>query len=232
MGCAVIQFPGSNCDQDCLHAVRTLTGRPGTVVWHQDTALPVGTDLVILPGGFSYGDYLRAGAIGARSPIMAAVGRFARDGGFVLGICNGFQILTEAGLLPGALLRNRNLQFVCRSVHLRMERTDTPFTRAYAVRASGTPPVVRMPIAHMDGCYHADAATLARLRNNGQIIFRYCDAHGEVTAAANPNGACDGIAGVCNEAGNVLGLMPHPERVVESALGGEDGRGIFQSVRQ
>lgn len=226
MKSAVIQFPGSNCDQDCLHAVETVCGSPGVLVWHQEPSLPA-VNVVMVPGGFSYGDYLRSGAIAAQSPIMRAVRAFAQRGGLVLGVCNGFQILTEAGLLPGALLRNRTLQFACRSVHLRVENVETPFTRAFA--AHRTP--IQLPIAHMDGCYYADADALARLEGEGQVVLRYCDAQGAVTADANPNGSCHNIAGVCNAGRNVLGMMPHPERVVDALLGGVDGRGIFESLQ-
>ncbi len=227
MKAAVIQFPGSNCDQDCLHAAEVMWGSPGILVWHQELVLPP-VDVVMLPGGFSYGDYLRAGAIATQSPIMRAIRNFAHDGGFVLGICNGFQILTESGLLPGALLRNRHLQFVCRDVHLRVENTDTPFTHHYA--ASHQP--IRVPIAHMDGCYYAEEAVLDRLEAEGQVVFRYCDALGNISIEANPNGSCRNIAGICNAQRNVLGLMPHPERVVETLLGGADGRGLFESLQK
>ncbi len=219
---AIIQFPGSNCDQDCAFAIERVGGTVAWA-WHDERALPSNVQAVILPGGFSYGDYLRSGAMAARSPIMQAVRVFAERGGLVLGICNGFQILTEAGLLPGALLRNRDLRFVCRTIHVQCARTDTPFTTHVAS-------VAAMPIAHMDGCYYADAETLAQLASRQQIIFRYCTPDGVVDDRANPNGSCAQIAGICNEAGNVLGLMPHPERVVDALLGGEDGLGIFHSM--
>ncbi|MBI4237311.1 MAG: phosphoribosylformylglycinamidine synthase subunit PurQ [Deltaproteobacteria bacterium] len=228
MKCAIIQFPGSNCDQDCMRAVRDSGDMAAEFVWHKAEKLPP-VDAVIIPGGFSYGDYLRAGAIAAHAPVMRAVQSFAALGGLVLGICNGFQILTEAGLLPGVLLMNRTLQFACRPVRLRVERTDGPFTAAYAVGANATPPLT-MPIAHGQGSYFVDPATLRTLQERRQIVFRYCDAHGAVTTDANPNGSIDGIAGVCNAAGNVLGLMPHPERAADSLLGGVDGLGVFRSM--
>ena len=221
MKAAVIQFPGSNCDQDCLQAL-AVCGTPGLLVWHQESVLPK-VDLVVIPGGFSYGDYLRSGAIAAQSPVMRAVRDFAQAGGLVLGTCNGFQILTEAGLLPGALLRNRTLQFECRSVWLRVENVETRLTQAYAGRS--TP--IRLPIAHMDGCYYADDDTLRRLESEGHVVFRYCDAAGMVTDAANPNGSCCNIAGICNAQRNVIGMMPHPERAIEALVNGTDGRGMF-----
>jgi phosphoribosylformylglycinamidine synthase len=221
---AVLRFPGSNCDQDCVHAVSAFPGAAADYVWHKDHSL-AGFDAVIVPGGFSYGDYLRCGAIARFSPIMAAVKDFAAAGGPVLGICNGFQILCESGLLPGALVRNRDLHFLCEHVHLRVEGAATPFTRAIP---AGT--VLRIPIAHGEGCYFADDATLARLEANRQVVVRYCDASGAVTAAANPNGSRANIAGICNEAGNVFGLMPHPERACDPLLGSTDGRVLFESL--
>ncbi|MBV8939356.1 MAG: phosphoribosylformylglycinamidine synthase subunit PurQ [Alphaproteobacteria bacterium] len=220
MKSAVIVFPGSNCDRDAKTVLEAAGHRP-LMVWHADTALPR-VDLVVLPGGFSYGDYLRSGAMAARAPIMREVASHARRGGLVLGICNGFQILTEAGLLPGTLLRNRHLKFLCREVHLRVENNQTPFTRAYRVSQ-----VVNFPIAHHDGNYFADEATLAALEDRGQVAFRYCTAEGALTEEANPNGSLHAIAGVFNAEKNVLGLMPHPERHAEALLGGVDGAAMF-----
>ncbi len=224
MKVGIIQFPGSNCDYDSYHVVRHVLGHEAELVWHEETKV-TGYDLVVLPGGFSYGDYLRPGAIARFSPIMPAVTAFARQGGLVLGICNGFQILTEAGLLPGALMRNRVLEFRCGWVHLRVERNDIPFTREYRLGQ-----VLRMPIAHGDGNYYADPATLAEMHARGQIVLRYCSAHGAVEPEANPNGSLDNIAGVCNAAGNVFGLMPHPERCSEAILGGTDGLALWQAA--
>lgn len=221
---AVVVFPGSNCDRDCYHVLKHVVEQPVDLVWHHDTQLS-GYDCVVLPGGFSYGDYLRAGAIARFSPIMEAVADHADRGGLVLGICNGFQILTEAGILPGALLPNQSLQFRCQWVHLRVEHGHTPFTHAYQ-RGQ----VLRMPIAHGDGCYFADPATLAELERNEQIVLRYCAPDGALTDEANPNGSLANVAGVCNPARNVFGLMPHPERCSESILGGTDGLLLFQSV--
>jgi phosphoribosylformylglycinamidine synthase I len=223
---SVIVFPGSNCDEDAYHAAKDVLGEHADYVWHKDTDLK-GADVVILPGGFAHGDYLRTGAMARFSPIMREVQAFAGRGGPVLGICNGFQILLEAGLLPGAMLRNRDLKFHCEHVHLRVEQTDTPFT--VACRKGQ---VLRMPIAHGEGNYFAEPDVIARLENNRQVIFRYTSATGEVTEAANPNGAAAAIAGLCNEARNVVGLMPHPERACESILGSEDGLIIFESVVQ
>jgi phosphoribosylformylglycinamidine synthase len=223
MNFAVLQFPASNCDQDALHAVRLL-GHQGRYVWHKEESLG-DADAVLVPGGFSYGDYLRCGAIARFSPVMQAVKRFAAEGGLVLGICNGFQVLTEAGLLPGALVRNRSLQFRCENVFLKTATADSPFTRRIPAGK-----LLRIPIAHGEGCYFADAPTLARLRQNNQILWQYSDASGALTEAANPNGALDNIAGVCNEARNVAGLMPHPERACEAILGSDDGRWIFESM--
>lgn len=226
MKVAVIVFPGSNCDLDCAHVIREVLSTPVEMVWHKDSSLK-GFDLVILPGGFSYGDYLRSGAIARFSPIMSEVERFARSGGLVLGICNGFQILVEAGLLPGALCRNESLKFICQTVHLRVEQTDTPFTSLYSPAQ-----IIQLPIAHGDGCYWADESTLTDLTQHGQIVFRYCTRQGELTASANPNGSIQNIAGVCNRTRNVLGMMPHPERLSESILGGESGRILFESALQ
>jgi phosphoribosylformylglycinamidine synthase I len=220
---AILQFPASNCDQDCVHAVRVL-GHSASLVWHKDTSLG-GADAVIVPGGFSYGDYLRCGAIARFSPVMQAVRQFADNGGLVLGICNGFQILCEAALLPGALVRNRDLQFHCEQVFLKTGNLDTPFTRATPRDA-----VLKLPIAHGEGCYFADAETLARLQQNRQILWQYCDASGALTEGANPNGSLLNIAGIANERFNVAGLMPHPDRACEARLGTEDGRHILASM--
>ena len=220
----VVVFPGSNCEQDCFGVLTDVLKQDAAYLWHQDTSLSR-CDAIILPGGFSYGDYLRCGAVARFSPIMRAVASFAKDGGLVLGICNGFQILLEAGLLPGAMLRNTSLRFMCQYVHLRVERTDTPFTNKFQPGQ-----VVRMPIAHNEGNYFADPRTLRRITQQGQALFRYCDADGRLMPEANPNGSIDCIAGVCNEAGNVMGLMPHPERASEPELGSVDGRLLFESV--
>jgi phosphoribosylformylglycinamidine synthase I len=220
----VVRFPGSNCDFDTVHALGRVMKQDTVMLWHKDHDLQ-GVDCVVLPGGFSYGDYLRAGAIARFSPLMQEVRRFARRGGLVLGICNGFQILLELGLLPGAMLRNKSLKFLCQHVHLRVETTATPFTRA-ARRGQ----VLRIPIAHFDGNYFAPPRTLRELERNGQVVFRYCDAGGRVTDEANVNGSLHGIAGLSNRDGNVLGLMPHPERASEAFLGSEDGRVIFGSL--
>ena len=209
MKAAVIVFPGSNCDRDAAVALEAAMGRAPAMVWHGDAELPQ-SDLIVLPGGFSYGDYLRSGAMAAHSPIMREVIKRAKAGTPVLGICNGFQVLTEARLLPGVLMRNATLKFICKDVHLRVERTDTRFTRRYEKGQ-----VVRFPIAHKDGSYFADDETLARLEGEGRVAFRYCDAQGQVTAEANPNGSRRNIAGIYNETGTVLGLMPHPERLAD-----------------
>jgi phosphoribosylformylglycinamidine synthase I len=226
MNFAVLQFPASNCDQDAVYVLRNVLGHAARLVWHKEQSLG-DTDAVIVPGGFSYGDYLRTGAIARFSPVMEAVRGFAAGGGPVLGICNGFQILCEAGLLPGALVRNRSLQFRCEHVFLKTITPDSPFT-------SQIPPgkLLRVPIAHGEGCYFADEPTLAKLRENNQILWRYVNAQGEATESANPNGSLDNIAGVCNEARNVAGLMPHPERASEPLLGSADGRLIFESLLQ
>jgi len=223
MNFAVLQFPASNCDQDAIHAVRQL-GHSARLVWHKEHSLGE-VQAVIVPGGFSYGDYLRCGAIARFSPVMQAVQQFADNGGLVLGICNGFQVLAEAGLLPGALVRNRDLQFRCEHIFLKTVTPDSPFT-------SRIPPekILRVPIAHGEGCYFAEEETLARLRTNNQILWQYCDASGNLTDTANPNGSLQHIAGVCNERRNVAGLMPHPERACELILGSDDGRLIFESV--
>jgi phosphoribosylformylglycinamidine synthase len=213
---AVLRFPGSNCDQDCLRTLRDTFGETAEPVWHKETSV-AGYDVIIVPGGFSFGDYLRCGAIARYSPVMQAVVEAAQRGTPVLGICNGFQILCEAGLLPGALVRNRGLHFICKPVHLRLENNTSPFTRAGQVGQ-----VLRVPIAH--------GATLQMLEDNHRVAFRYCDAHGAITPAANPNGSLRNIAGILNEQGNVLGLMPHPERACEARLGSEDGRLVFASL--
>jgi len=221
---AIVVFPGSNCDHDTYHAVKHVLGQDAEFIWHKDTNLQR-PDVVILPGGFSHGDYLRTGAIARFSPIMREVIAFARAGGPVLGICNGFQILLEAGLLPGAMLRNRDLKFHCEHVHIRVEQTDTPFT----LRC--TPgQVLRIPIAHGEGNYFSAPDVLERIEANRQVIFRYSDARGQVVDSANPNGSIHGVAGVCNEARNVVALMPHPERACEAPLGSADGLVILQSV--
>jgi len=223
MNFAVLQFPASNCDQDAVHAAQLL-GHSARLVWHKDTTLG-NADIVIVPGGFSYGDYLRCGAIARFSPVIQAVKQFADNGGLVLGICNGFQVLTEAGLLPGALVRNRDLQFHCENVYLKTATTDSPFTNKIPAGK-----LLRVPIAHGEGCYFADEPTLATLKANNQILWQYSDAQGNLTDSANPNGAVLNIAGICNARRNVAGLMPHPERACENILGSTDGRLIFESV--
>jgi phosphoribosylformylglycinamidine synthase subunit PurQ / glutaminase len=225
MKSAVIVFPGSNRERDVARALKLVSGRDPALVWHGEAELPAGTDLVVLPGGFSYGDYLRCGAIAAHAPIMEAVRGHARKGGLVLGICNGFQILCEAQLLPGILLRNSSVRFVCRDVHLRVERSDTPFTRGYNAGQ-----VIRVPVAHGEGNYVAGEGTLGRLEAEGRVLFRYTDPEGKRDDKANVNGATNAIAGVLNEKLNVLGLMPHPENHVEAALGCTDGRGLFAGL--
>ncbi len=220
----VVQFPGSNCDFDTFHVLRDVMKRPTVMLWHKDHDLR-DVDCVVLPGGFSYGDYLRSGAIARFSPLMQEVKAFARRGGRLLGICNGFQILLELGLLPGAMLRNKNLKFLCQHVHIRVENARTDFTRA-----ARKGQVLRVPIAHFDGNYYAPPRVLRDLETNGQVVFRYCDADGNVTPEANVNGSLDSIAGIRSAAGNVLGLMPHPERASEALLGSADGRTIFESL--
>jgi len=222
MKAAVVQFPGSNCEWDTVWAIEIVTGNKPVLVWHKDR-VPLDTDLVVLPGGFSYGDYLRAGAIARFSPVMQSVIDFAGAGGLVLGICNGFQILLESGLLPGGMLRNKHLHFVCKWVYLRCERHDLPFSNA-------APDVIRLPIAHAQGNYYAAPELLRELERDQQILFRYCDERGNVCPAVNPNGSVGEIAGIVNKAGNVLGMMPHPERAVDPELGGTDGRFIFESI--
>ncbi|MQA89353.1 MAG: phosphoribosylformylglycinamidine synthase subunit PurQ [Gemmatimonas sp.] len=226
MKIGVVTFPGSNCDYDCYKASRDVLSADTVYLWHGDHDL-ADVDVVFLPGGFSYGDYLRAGAIASLSPIMQEVRAFAEAGGPVVGICNGFQILCEAGMLPGALIRNRSLKFRSKPVHLRVERSVPPFTSAYAVGQ-----VLRFPIAHGEGCYVAPEDELDRLQAEGLVLFRYCDPGAAVTEAANPNGSVRNIAGITNARGNVLGMMPHPERAVDSLLGSVDGIGVFQSVAE
>jgi phosphoribosylformylglycinamidine synthase len=221
---AVVVFPGSNCDHDAYHAARHVLGQEATFVWHKDTSLG-GADVVVLPGGFAHGDYLRTGAVARFSPVMQAVRAFADAGGPVIGICNGFQVLLEAGMLPGAMLRNRSLKFQCEHVFVRVEQTDTPFTIA-----SRPGQVLRIPIAHGEGNYYAEPDVVERLEKNRQVVFRYTTASGDVTPAANPNGSLNNIAGLCNEGRNVVGLMPHPERACELAIGSADGLVVLESV--
>ncbi len=220
----VVTFPGSNCDQDCVYVLRSVLGQDVDEVWHEDRSLD-GLDAIVLPGGFAHGDYLRAGAIAARAPVMSAVGAFARAGGPVLGICNGFQVLLEAGLLPGAMLRNQGLRFRCLPVFLRVESTDTAWTKTLRVGQ-----VLQLPIAHGEGNYFAPEPLLATVEEGHQVVFRYCDPDGRIASSANPNGSARHIAGVSNPAGNVVGLMPHPERASESVLGSSDGRLLFESA--
>jgi phosphoribosylformylglycinamidine synthase len=221
---AIVVFPGSNCDHDTYHAVKHVLGQEAQFVWHKETSLQ-GADVVVLPGGFSYGDYLRSGAIARFSPVMAQVSAFAGSGGPVLGICNGFQVLLEAGLLPGGMRRNRQLKFICEHVNIRVEQTDTPFTHR-ALQGQ----VLRIPIAHGDGNYYADADTVATLEANRQVIFRYTGPAGELDDAYNVNGSTAAIAGICSSRRNVVGLMPHPERACEAALGSPDGLVILESI--
>ena len=221
----VVVFPGSNCDDDMMHVLGTVLGQPTVKIWHKEAALPEGIDCVILPGGFSYGDYLRCGAIARFSPIMQAVVEFANNGGFVFGICNGFQILCEAHLLPGALLRNANQKFICKNVFLKTMTTDSALTADL-----DTAQALKIPIAHAEGRYYADDATLTSLMENNQILFKYCDENGQITEGANPNGTTFNIAGICNAQRNVFGMMPHPERASEDILGNADGRLMFESL--
>jgi phosphoribosylformylglycinamidine synthase len=225
MKSAVLVFPGINRERDMARALKLASGTEAKMVWHTDTALPDGTDLVVVPGGFSYGDYLRCGAIAARSPVMDAVRTFAAEGGLVLGVCNGFQILCESGLLPGILMRNARLKFICQDVHLRVERNDTPFTAGYQAGQ-----VIRVPVAHGEGNYTADAETLKRLEGDGRVLYRYCSPTGDVGDLHNINGAAASIAGIVSERGNVLGMMPHPENHVEDIMGNTDGRGLFAGL--
>jgi phosphoribosylformylglycinamidine synthase I len=221
---AVVVFPGSNCDHDADYVARDVLGQESLLVWHKDTSLH-GADVVVLPGGFAHGDYLRTGAIARFSPIMTEVRRFAEDGGPVIGICNGFQVLLETGLLPGGMLRNRSLQYQCEHVFVRVEHADTPFTAACLERQT-----LRIPIAHGEGNYYAEPDVIAGLEVDRRVVFRYCDAAGGVTDAANPNGSVASIAGICNAGRNVVGLMPHPERACETVLGSADGLVVFESV--
>jgi phosphoribosylformylglycinamidine synthase len=225
MRSAVIRFPGINREDDAARAIRLICGEGPAMVWHAETELPQGTDLVVLPGGFSYGDYLRCGAIAARSPIMDAVRAHAARGGLVLAICNGFQIACEAGLLPGILMRNAALHFVCRFQHLRVERNDTPFASAYAKGQA-----IKVCVAHGEGNYVTDPQTMALLEGEGLVAFRYCDATGEVGEGSNPNGAINSIAGIYSPNLRILGLMPHPENLIDPLVGGTDGRGLFESL--
>jgi len=225
MKSAVVVFPGINRERDMARTLKLVSGVEPALVWHADTALPSGTDLVVIPGGFSYGDYLRCGAIAARSAIMDAVRAHAAKGGLVLGVCNGFQILCEADLLPGVLMRNQQLRFICRDVYLRVERSDTAFTRGYNAGQ-----VIRVPVAHGEGNYIADGETIARLEGERRIVFRYCAPDGIIDPNWNHNGAINAIAGILGERGNVLGMMPHPENHVEAAVGCTDGRGLFAGL--
>jgi len=220
----IVVFPGSNCDHDCYHAVRHVLKEDAEFIWHKEKQIS-GVDCIILPGGFSYGDYLRTGAIAKFSPVMSAVRDFAEQGGLVMGICNGFQILLESGLLPGAMKRNDSLKFICKDIYLRVENSTTSFTN---LLEEGE--VLRIPIAHADGNYYADEETLKRLNQNRQVVFRYSDRNGRVDDPSNPNGSSENIAGIINEKGNVLGMMPHPERCAEEILGNTDGRRILKSI--
>ncbi len=227
MKAAVLVFPGINRERDMARTLRLVSGREPDMVWHAERDLPAGTDLVVIPGGFSYGDYLRCGAIAARAPVMDAVRAHAARGGLVLGVCNGFQILCESGLLPGVLMRNQNLKFICRDVFLRVERSGTPFTRGYNAGQ-----VIRVPVAHGEGNYIADGETIARLEGEGRVLFRYCSPDGMIDPDWNHNGAINAIAGIASEKGNVLGMMPHPENHVEAEIGPTDGRGLFAGLVQ
>src|SRR5260221_4901777 len=225
MKSAVLVFPGINRERDMARALRLISGHEPAMVWHAETSLPKGTDLVVVPGGFSYGDYLRCGAIAARAPVMDAVRDFAAKGGLVLGVCNGFQILCEAGLLPGVLMRNARLKFICQDVHLRVERSDTPFTRGYNAGQ-----IIRVPVAHGEGNYEADEETVKRLEAEARGLYRYCSADGEVGENSNINRAAHSIAGIVSKPGNVLGMMPHPENHVEDIIGCPHGRGLFAGL--
>ena len=225
MRAAVVVFPGINRERDMARTLKVVSGAEPAMAWHADTELPAGTDLVVIPGGFSYGDYLRCGAIAARSPIMNAVRAHAERGGLVLGVCNGFQILCESGLLPGVLMRNAALKFICKDVYLRVERSDTPFTRGYNAGQ-----VIRVPIAHGEGNYIADAETIKRLEQDGRVLYRYVAPDGRLDPTWNVNGATDAIAGITNERGNVFGMMPHPENHVDATIGCTDGRGLFAGL--
>jgi len=225
MKSAVLVFPGINRERDMARALKLASGHDAAMVWHAETALPAGTDLVVVPGGFSYGDYLRCGAIAARAPVMDAVRAHAAKGGLVLGVCNGFQILCESGLLPGVLMRNAKLKFICKDVHLRVERSDSPFTRGYNAGQ-----VIRVPVAHGEGNYEADHDTVERLEGDGRVLYRYCSPDGELGDGFNTNGATNSIAGIVSDKGNVLGMMPHPENHVEEIMGCTDGRGLFAGL--
>ncbi len=225
MKAAVVVFPGINRERDMARTLALISGVAPAMVWHADTALPAGVDLVVVPGGFSYGDYLRCGAIAARAPVMDAVRAHAARGGLVMGVCNGFQILCEAGLLPGVLMRNARLKFICKDVHLRIERSDTPFTRGYNAGQ-----VIRVPVAHGEGNYEADEETVKRLEGEGRVLYRYCAPDGSLDEASNINGATHAIAGIVSDTGNVLGMMPHPENHVEAIIGCTDGRGLFAGL--
>lgn len=220
----LIQFPGSNCDFDCYYAINNIMKIPVEWIWHKQQNVD-GFDCIFLPGGFTYGDYLRVGAIARHSPIMQTVINFARKGGLVIGICNGFQVLTEARLLPGTLIRNECLHFICKQQAIRVENINTPFTKLFQKNQ-----VLQIPIAHGEGCYYADKKTLEKLEKNDQVIFRYCDTNGAISGESNPNGSLSNIAGICNKERNVLGLMPHPERAMEACLGSADGRLVFKSI--
>jgi phosphoribosylformylglycinamidine synthase len=221
----IVIFPGSNCDHDCYHVLKHVFYQDVRFIWHKEEKIDKGFRALILPGGFSYGDYLRTGAIARFSPVMKAVERFAKDGGLVLGICNGFQILLEAGLLPGAMMRNKDLRFICKNVFVKVEKTDIPYTKACKKSQ-----VLKIPIAHAEGNYYANPEILKSLEENRQIVFRYSTRNGEITEGSNPNGAVKNIAGICNKEGNILGMMPHPERCSERVIGNEDGRLIFESL--
>jgi phosphoribosylformylglycinamidine synthase len=225
MKSAVVVFPGINRERDMARALKLASGNETQMVWHADTALPAGVDLVVVPGGFSYGDYLRCGAIAARAPVMDAVRAHAARGGLVMGVCNGFQILCEGGLLPGVLMRNARLKFICKDVHLRVERSDTPFTRGYNAGQ-----VIRVPVAHGEGNYEADEETVKRLEGEGRVLYRYCTPDGSLDDLSNINGATHAVAGIVNDGGNVLGMMPHPENHVEAIMGCTDGRGLFAGL--
>jgi phosphoribosylformylglycinamidine synthase len=227
MKSAVLVFPGINRERDMTRTLKLVSGHEPAMVWHAEPELPKGTDLVVVPGGFSYGDYLRCGAIAARAPVMDAVRAFAAKGGLVLGVCNGFQILCESGLLPGVLMRNSQLKFICRDVYLKVERSDTPFTRGYNAGQ-----VIRVPVAHGEGNYIGDSETVARLEGEGRVLFRYCSPDGILDPNWNHNGAMNGIAGILNDKGNVLGMMPHPENHVEASIGSTDGRGLFAGLTE
>lgn len=221
----IVIFPGSNCDHDCYHVLRQVFNQDVQFIWHKEERIDKKFRVIILPGGFSYGDYLRTGAIARFSPVMKAVERFAKNGGLVLGICNGFQILLEAGLLSGAMMRNKDLKFICKNVYVKVEKTDIPYTKACKKSQ-----VLKIPIAHAEGNYYADPEILKSLEENRQIVFRYSTRNGEITEESNPNGAVNNIAGICNKEGNILGMMPHPERCSERVIGNEDGRLIFESL--